>query len=110
MPENFQFAYPYVAFLAALPFLIYWLLPAIKNRSAALIHPYFDATAKVSKQKPKKASQIKKRSWFASISMYIIWLLLLLAIASPELVGEPEKKIKLAVLEMKSNPIRPRSV
>jgi Ca-activated chloride channel family protein len=94
MPENFQFAYPYAAFLAVLPFLVYWLLPAIKNRSAALIHPYFDATAKVSKQKPKKASHIKKRSWFASISMYIIWLLLLLAIASPELVGIPEKKIK----------------
>jgi Ca-activated chloride channel family protein len=94
MPENFQFAYPYVAFLALLPFLVYWLLPPIKNRSAALIHPYFEATAKVSKQKPKKASEVKKRNWFASLSMYIIWLLLLLAMASPELVGEPEKKIK----------------
>ncbi len=94
MPENFQFAYPYVAFLAALPFLVYWLLPAIKNRSTALIYPYFDTTAKVSGQKPKKASHIKKRSWFGSISMYIIWLLLVLAMASPELVGKPEKKIK----------------
>jgi len=94
MPENFQFAYPYVAFLAALPFFVYWLLPAIKNRSSALLYPYFDRTAIVSKQKPKKASYIKKRSWAASISMYIIWLLLLLAMASPELVGKPEKKIK----------------
>ena len=94
MPENFQFAYPYLAFLAILPFLVYWLLPAIKNRSTALIHPYFDATATISKQKPKKASYVKKRNWFASISMYVIWLLLLLAMASPELVGIPEKKIK----------------
>ncbi len=94
MPENFQFAYPYVAFLAVLPILIYWLLPAIKNRSTALLYPYFDRTALISKQRPKKASYIKKRSWFASISMYIIWLLLLLAMASPELVGKPEKKIK----------------
>jgi len=94
MPENFQFAYPYMAFLAALPFLVYWLLPAIKNRSTALIYPYFDTTATVLKQKPKKASYIKKRSWFAAVSMYIIWLLLVLAMASPELVGKPEKKIK----------------
>ncbi len=94
MPENFQFGYPYVAFLAVLPFLVYWLLPAIKNRSTALIYPYFDTTAKVSGQKPKKASHIKKRGWFASASMYIVWLLLLLAMASPELVGKPEKKIK----------------
>jgi len=26
--------------------------------------------------------------------MYIVWLLLLTAMASPELVGKPEKKIK----------------
>ena len=94
MPDNFQFAYPYVAFLAIVPFLIYWLLPAIKNRSTALIYPYFNASAKSAKQKPRKASHIKKRTWFASLSMYVIWLLLLIAMASPELVGMPEKKIK----------------
>ncbi len=94
MPENFQFAYPYVAFLAVLPFIIYWLLPAIKNRSTALLYPYFDRTAIVSKQKPKKAAYIKKRGWFASVSMYMIWLLLIVAMASPELVGKPEKTVK----------------
>jgi Ca-activated chloride channel family protein len=94
MPDNFQFAYPYVAFLAIVPFIIYWLLPAIKNRSTALIYPYFNASAKSAKQKPRKASHIKKRTWFASLSMYVIWLLLLIAMASPELVGMPEKKIK----------------
>ncbi len=94
MPENFQFAYPYVALLAPLPFLVYWLLPAIKNRSSALIYPYFERTAIVSKQKPKKASHIKKRNGFAWVAMYLIWLLLLVAMASPELVGKPERKIK----------------
>ena len=94
MPDNFQFAYPYVAILALAPFLIYWLLPAIKNRSTALIYPYFKSSAHTANQKPKKAAYVKKRSWLASICMYIIWLLLLLAMASPELVGKPEKKIK----------------
>ncbi|KAB1067774.1 VWA domain-containing protein [Tamlana haliotis] len=94
MPDNFHFAYPYMAFLVVLPFLVYWLLPTIKNRSTALIYPYFKASAKASKQKPKKASHIKKRSWFASFFMFVIWLLLIIAMASPELVGKPEKKIK----------------
>lgn len=94
MPENFQFAYPYIAFLAVLPVLIYWLLPAIKNRSTALIYPYFNSSSKTAKQKPKKASHIKQRSWFSSFCMYIVWLLLLTAMASPELVGKPERKIK----------------
>lgn len=94
MPENFQFAYPYVAVFAFLPILIYWLLPAIKNRSTALIYPYFDSSAKVSLQKPRKAAYIKKRSWLASIIMFVIWILLVVAMASPQLVGKPEKKIK----------------
>ncbi|AUS04368.1 VWA domain-containing protein [Pseudotamlana carrageenivorans] len=94
MPDNFHFAYPYMAVLAILPFLVYWLLPSIKNRSTALIYPYFKPSAKVSKQKPKRASYVKKRSWVASFLMYIIWLLLIVAMASPELVGKPEKKIK----------------
>ncbi|WP_067151209.1 VWA domain-containing protein [Pseudotamlana agarivorans] len=94
MPDNFHFAYPYMAVLAILPFLVYWLLPSIKNRSTALIYPYFKSSANVSKQKPKRASYVKKRSWVASFLMYVIWLLLIVAMASPELVGKPEKKIK----------------
>ncbi|WP_075591284.1 VWA domain-containing protein [Labilibacter marinus] len=93
MPDNFQFAYPYVAFAAILPLLVA-LLPAIKYRSSALIYPYFNSSAQVSKQKPRKSSYIKKRSWVTSVLMYIIWLLLLSAIASPELVGKPERKVK----------------
>ncbi|MDX1279042.1 VWA domain-containing protein [Oceanihabitans sediminis] len=96
MPENFQFAYPLVALLIPLPFLIYWLLPPIKNRSSALKFPYFSRAVDVTNQKPKKASYIKKRNWFSWFIMYIIWLLLLTALASPELVGKPEKKIKTA--------------
>jgi len=94
MPENFQFAYPYVAFLAILPFLVYWILPAIKHRSSSLAFPYFDSVSKVSNQKPKKASFVKKRNWFVLLIKYLIWLLIVLALASPELVGKPERKIK----------------
>ncbi|MGY0393382.1 vWA domain-containing protein [Bizionia sp. KMM 8389] len=94
MPENFHFAYPLVALLIPLPLLIYWLLPPLKNKSTALKFPYFSRVATVTNQKPKKASFIKKRNWFSWFIMYTIWLLLLSALASPELVGKPEKKIK----------------
>ncbi|WP_066220875.1 vWA domain-containing protein [Formosa haliotis] len=96
MPDNFHFEYPWVILLLPLPLLVYWLLPAIKNRSSALRYPYFNRAATVSDQKPKKASQVKKRSWFAWLVMYSIWGLLVVALASPELVGKPEKKIKTA--------------
>lgn len=94
MPENFQFAYPFVALLAPLPILIYWILPSIKNRSSALLFTYFDRATDVTNQKPKKTSFVKQRSIFSTILMFVIWLLLLASMASPELVGKPEKKIK----------------
>lgn len=94
MPENFHILYPYVAFLVPLPILIYRLLPAIKNRNTALVYPYFQRTAAVSKNKPQKAAHIKKKSWFSFVVLFSIWLLLLAALSSPELVGKPEKTIK----------------
>lgn len=94
MPDNFHFAYPFVALLLPLPLLVYWLLPAIKNKSAALRYPYFKRAVAVSKQKPRKSSYVKKRSWWSWVIMYAIWVLLVVALASPELVGKPEKKIK----------------
>lgn len=96
MPDNFHFAYPLVIFLLPLPLIVYWLLPPIKNRSSALRFPYFNRATLVSDQKPKNASYVKKRRWWVWLVMYAIWGLLLVALASPELVGKPEKKIKTA--------------
>ncbi|MGJ5643338.1 vWA domain-containing protein [Formosa sp. S-31] len=94
MPENFHIAYPYVALLLPLPLLVYWLFPAIKNRSTALRYTYFKRAAEVSKQKPKTASFVKRRPWWAWLIMYTIWGFLVIALSSPQLVGESEKKIK----------------
>lgn len=94
MPDNFQFAYPFMALLVPLPLLIYWLFPAIKFRSTALLFPYFDRAATVSKQVPKKSAFVKKKGPFTWGAMYLIWLLLIGAMTSPQLIGEPEKQIK----------------
>ncbi|TNJ42513.1 VWA domain-containing protein [Tamlana fucoidanivorans] len=94
MPDKFEFAYPFVAVFVIIPFLIYWLLPAIKHRSSALIYPYFNSSAKATHQKPKKSTYVKKQFWLTKVIMFVIWLLLLFALASPQLVGQPEKKVK----------------
>jgi Ca-activated chloride channel family protein len=94
MPDNFQFAYPFMVLLVPLPLLVYWLFPAIKFRSTALLYPYFDRVAFVSKQAPKKAAFVKKKGIIVWVVMYLIWLLLIGAMASPQLIGEPEKQIK----------------
>ena len=94
MPENFELAYKWVLFLLPLPILIIWLLPPLKFKSAALLVPNLRRTEIISGVKSKKSALVKRRNYFVSFSLFIIWALLLVALSSPRLVGEPELKIK----------------
>jgi len=94
MPENFELAYKWVLFLLPLPILIIWLLPPLKFKSAALLVPNLRRTEIISGVKSKKSALVKRRNYFVSFSLLIIWALLLVALSSPRLVGEPELKIK----------------
>ncbi len=94
MPANFEIAYPWVYFLLPLPILVYWLWPPLKMKSASLTLPTFQKAVDYTGQKPKKSALIKTRSWFNRIIMTITWILLLVALSSPQLVGKPEMKLK----------------
>lgn len=94
MPANFELAYPWVLFLVPLPLLVYWLLPAMKMRSASLSLPSFDKAVQYTGQKPKRAALVKRRGWFRWIILVLGWILTLAALSSPQLTGEPEMKVK----------------
>ena len=92
---HLEFEYPWMFWAVLLP-LIIMLLPPLKFRSEALFVPYFDDLLKIKKEKPSKGVQIAKRGPVATISLYLVWICLVTAAASPQLVGEPEKQIKTA--------------
>lgn len=92
----FEFAYIWVFWLAPLPLLVIFLLPAVTKRRNALAAPFFDRLVKASGQKPSKGVSIARRKIPAFIVLILVWILVLTACASPQLVGEPEKKIKTA--------------
>ena len=94
MPANFEIAYPWVLFLLPLPLLVYWLLPSLKMRSASLTLPTYQKAIDYTSQKPKKAALIKRRGWLRWLVLMLSWILLVLALSSPQLVGEPELKVK----------------
>lgn len=91
---HFEIAHKWVFFLAPLPLLLYWLLPALKKRRSALITPSFERAAEVSGQKPKKRAWITSRNFFGWLPLSLCWILLLTAASSPQFVGQPEKKVK----------------
>jgi len=94
MPANFEIAYPWVFLLLPLPLLIYWLLPALRMRSASLNLPTFQKAIDYTGQKPKKAALIKRRGSLRWILLMLCWILLLATLSSPQLVGKPEMKVK----------------
>jgi Ca-activated chloride channel family protein len=92
----FEFAYIWIFWLAPLPLLIILLIPSVKKRRNALAAPFFDRLVKASSQKPSKGVSIPRRRIPAFIVLVLVWLSVLAALASPQLVGEPEQRIKTA--------------
>ncbi|MFV0507329.1 MAG: VWA domain-containing protein [Bacteroidales bacterium] len=94
MPDNFEIAYWQVFLLLPLPLLVYILLPPLKVRSASLFLPTYKKAIIYTGQKPRKAALVKKRNIPTWITLHLAWVLMLLALSGPRLVGEPEMKVK----------------
>ncbi|MFV0483445.1 MAG: VWA domain-containing protein [Bacteroidales bacterium] len=94
MPENFEIAYWQVFFLLPLPLLVYMLVPPLKVRSASLFLPTYKKAIVYTGQKPRRAALVQRRNIPMWLGMHLAWILILLALSSPRLVGEPEMKVK----------------
>ncbi|MEN8155368.1 MAG: VWA domain-containing protein [Bacteroidota bacterium] len=93
--QQLELGVPWVLWLLPLPLLML-LLPSIKQRTEALFVPFFSQVLEVKKEKPSKGIRMAGRNWFRVILMWLVWICLITALASPQLVGEPEKQIKTA--------------
>jgi len=94
MPENFEIAYPWVYFLILLPLFIYWLAPPFRIKSASLQVPNLEKAASITGLTPRKSALVTKKNKLVSILLFVIWILILMTLSSPRLVGEPELKVK----------------
>ena len=90
-----EFEYPWMFWLLLLPLLML-LLPPLKYRAEALYVPFFNKVITLKQEKPTKGVQIAQRNAIAIGVLMIIWGCLIVAAASPQLIGEPEKQIKTA--------------
>ncbi len=94
MPENFEIANMWVFGLLPLPLLVYWLIPPLRIRSASLSIPNFNKAQEYTRQQPRSSALVRRRNIFVWMGLVLIWLLVLAALSSPQLVGEPEMKVK----------------
>lgn len=92
----FEFANIWFFWFLPVPFLVYYLLPSLRKRSDALVVPFLTRAAKASNTTLKRRAWISKRSWLQWTFLLLSWISLLVALAKPQLVGEPEVKVKTA--------------
>lgn len=94
MPENFEIAHIWVLWLLPMPILVYFIFPPLRMKSAALFFPSFTKAQELSGEKARKSALVKRRNIFIWLGMLLIWICLIASLSSPQLVGEPEMKVK----------------
>jgi len=80
-----EFIWPWVFLALPLPLIFRLLLPRAGMRDAALFVPFFQALTRLDQH----ASQRVSRSVWTAILAILCWLLLVIAAARPQWVGEP---------------------
>jgi Ca-activated chloride channel family protein len=80
-----EFLWPWVFIALPLPLLANYLLPRAGNRDAALYVPFFQALSRLETRAPHTGA----RNRFLTLLAILSWLLLVLATARPQWIGDP---------------------
>lgn len=92
----FEFAYPWLFLLLPLPLLVYWLSSAYQESQDSIRVPFFQRLVEMTGQKPSKGAVILQRVLFQKIWVPVTWILLVMALAKPQWVGDPIEQTKSA--------------
>ncbi|MEM9045145.1 MAG: VWA domain-containing protein [Pseudomonadota bacterium] len=84
-----EFAAPWAFLLLPLPILVWFLVPAHRNRIPALRVPFFRRIAEAADVPARKGSVVLARGPLQIITAILVWCLLIVAMARPEHVGAP---------------------
>ncbi|MNS55290.1 von Willebrand factor type A domain protein [compost metagenome] len=90
---TFQWGRPWAYWLLPVPLIVWLLYPPKKYKAASLRFPSFDRLHEASGIRTKKGTRILHRSLLQFISMWVVWVLIIVAFADPRLIGKPDKKI-----------------
>lgn len=84
-----SFAYPLIALLAPLPFVVWFGLPAHIEQRVGLTVPFFDKLVRLSGQKPYSGGVVASHGVASYVARSMIWLFVLSALARPQWIGPP---------------------
>ncbi|HEY7041104.1 MAG TPA: VWA domain-containing protein [Methylomirabilota bacterium] len=92
----YQLEYPGLLALLALPLLVWWLAPPYREATASIRLPFFDEVARAAGLTPAPGAVVSKTNWLQKVLAPLVWALLVLALARPQLVDPPIQKVEPA--------------
>jgi len=82
-------AYPWLLLLLPLPWLVWRFAPPHRNRVPAIRIPFFRHLTDSAGIEARQGAVVLRRSWFQMGVAIAVWVLLVVALAQPERLGEP---------------------
>src|SRR5215471_13249844 len=87
-PTMLEFEWPWAFLLLPLPILVWWLVPAYRDRRTSVHVPFFDRLAQSTGQTPQPGAVVLPRRIFQMLVAIVIWLMIVAALARPQQVGD----------------------
>ena len=84
-----ELAFPWALLLLPAPWLVWRFMPPRRERLPALRVPFFRRITEAIGAEPQAGSVVLGRRWLQMVTAILVWLLVVLALARPERVGEP---------------------
>lgn len=84
-----EFAWPWMFLLLPVPLVVWWLLPAYRERQVSIQIPFFADVVEATGETPHDGAVVLSRRPLQMVGAVLIWGLLVTAAARPEWVGDP---------------------
>lgn len=91
-----SFELPWMFAALPLPFLVWWLVPAHRERVEALRAPFFEKLVSLTGASPSRGAVVLSRARLGWVVLVVAWLGVVAALAKPVWLGEPETVTKSA--------------
>lgn len=91
-----EFASPWMFLILPLPLLVRRFLPPYATPQEGLRVPFFQKLVDLTGQTPTKGATVLRPNWIQQLLVPLCWLLIVTALAQPQLLGEPIVQVESA--------------
>ncbi len=93
--SGFEFAHTLWLIILPLPLVVYYLVPAYRTKQMAIKVPFFSQLVEAIGETPSEGASQLTPSWWQRAALILSWILVVIAMAKPTILGEPQVRESL---------------